>query len=461
MSLRWRLTVWYTAALGALLLALGGAAVVLLDRSLRANVDSSLVSIANTLATARDEPSGPSPEEALTELFGPALGERFFQLLDPHGRPEARPEALGRPSLPLSDEARQNASEGHETWETVNVPGAPGPIRLLTLPMIEHGRVVHLVQVALPLSGVDAARSEFLFILLWLAPLALGGVGVGGWLLTGRALKPVAAMTDAARRIGAEGLSLRIVTDGRGDELGRLAVVLNDMLGRLERSFVAVRNFSADAAHELRTPLTILKGEIEVTLRSTTLSDDSRHAFESCLEEVDRLSALVEDLLFLARADADAIEHPAAAVDLGLVLDDVEPALAALADRGGVRLDVRSRGPAVVAGSAPMLLRVVFNLVENAVKFSGSGHRVEIELGTDGDTAVLEVRDDGPGVPATERERIFERFYRGDPSRTGVGAGLGLALVQSIVTLHRGRITLESEPATGARFRVVLPLHHH
>ena len=180
---------------------------------------------------------------------------------------------------------------------------------MLTFPVVERGRVVQLVQVAMPLAGVEAARRQFLLILLGLAPLALGGVAAGGWLLTGRALAPVDAMVGAARRITAEDLSLRLTTEGRDDELGRLAGVLNDMLARLERSFTAVRHFSADAAHELRTPLTILKGEIEVALRATP-DGESRRVLESCQEEVDRLVALVEDLLLLARTDAGSVDHP-------------------------------------------------------------------------------------------------------------------------------------------------------
>src|SRR5207244_7684723 len=158
-------------------------------------------------------------------------------------------------------------------------------------------------------AGVDAARRRFLLILVGLAPVALAGIAVGGWVLTGRALAPVDAMVAAARRIGAEDLSLRLAGEDRDDEVGRLAAVLNDMLARLDGSFTAVRHFSADAAHELRTPLTILKGELEVALRTARGPEDYRRVIESCQEEVDRLVALVEDLLLLARTDAGAVDH--------------------------------------------------------------------------------------------------------------------------------------------------------
>jgi len=268
----------------------------------------------------------------------------------------------------------------------------------------------------------------------------------------------VDAMVAAARRISAEDLSLRLAREDWDDELDRLAAVLNDMLARLERSFTAVRHFSADAAHELRTPLTILKGEIEVALRSAPGPAESRQVLESCQEEVDRLVALVEDLLFLARTDAGAVDRPLEPVDLGAVVADVAPALRALAERAGVRLRVDDAGAVSVRGSAPMLFRMLFNLADNAIEYSGAGRRVEVALGTQDGEAVLEVRDDGPGISPADQEHVFDRFYRGDPARTRGGAGLGLALVRSIVQVHEGRITVESTQGKGTCFRVRLPL---
>jgi len=456
-SLRWRLTLWYTAALGGLLTLLGIAALLLLDRTLQTNVDASLVSVAQAVA-ASSRQSAPSQADLDDAFLGPALAERFLQLLDPLGRPDPR-LARTQTELPLSAEARRNAAEGRDTFETLTAPGVtPGPVRLLTFPVVEGGRVVHLVQVAMPLAGVQAARSRFLLILLGLAPLALAAVAAAGWVLTGRALAPVDAMVAAARRIGAEDLSRRLAAQSRDDELGRLAAVLNDMLARLEHSFTAVRNFSADAAHELRTPLTILKGEIEVALRTAPGPVEARQVLESCQEEVDRLTALVEDLLFLARADAGAVDRPLEPVDLAAVVDDVTPALRTLAERAAVLLTVSKPERAIVQGSAPMLFRLLFNLADNAIKYAGTGRRVEVAVSADDRTGAIEVRDDGPGIPAEDQAHIFDRFYRADPARTRGGTGLGLALARSIVLIHGGQITLESSPGVGTIFRVLLPL---
>jgi heavy metal sensor kinase len=457
-TLRARITLWYTAFLSLLLVALGSAAFVLLDRGLRQNVDASLLTVARVAAQSTREPSRMASEleDALESMVGPALAERFFQLLDPLGRPDPRLLPRHPMRLPLGIEALRQAENGRDSFETVHVPGVEGPLRLLTYPVVEGGRVVHLVQVAMPLEPVERARSRFLLILLGLAPLAIGAASAGGWFLARRALAPLDAMVGTARRIEAEDLSRRIETTGSGDELDRLAGVLNEMLGRLESSFAAVRQFSADAAHELRTPLTILMGEIEVALRSVQSGEEDRRVLASSLEEVNRLARLVDDLLFLARADA-AAEGPALArVDLAAVLDEVTPAVQALAEAGGVRLAVDRDGPLWVNGNAPMLFRLVFNLGENAVKYTPRGGAVTMRAGRVDGAAQLEVRDSGPGIPAAEQDRVFDRFYRADRARERGGAGLGLALVRSILTMHGGQIRLESTPPSGTAFIVSL-----
>ena len=434
---------------------------MLLDRSLRTNVDTSLQSLAQALAeTVRRPPAfGPTLDEMVESMLGPGFAERFFRLLDPRGRPDPRLAPRGRAQLPLSAEALRNAAEGRETYETLALPGrVTAPLRILTMPVIEQGQVLDLIQVAASLEPVETARSRFLFILLGLAPLALLVAGVGGWFLARRALAPVDAMVDAARRIEAEDLSRRIEATGTQDELGRLAAVLNDMLGRLERSFAAVSQFSADAAHELRTPLTILKGEIEVALRSSPAAEEYRRVLTSCLEEVDRLSALVEDLLFLARSEGGSVRVTQAPVNLAEIVAEAAPALQALADTAGVILSIPPSAPAQVRGNASMLFRLIFNLGENAIKYTPAGGCVTITLTQSGNEVGLEVRDTGPGIPPEDLPHIFDRFYRADRARGRGGVGLGLALVRSIVSLHGGDITAHSTPGLGSRFRVVLPL---
>jgi heavy metal sensor kinase len=460
-TLRARLTLWYTAFFSGMLVVLGAGALILLDRGLHDSIDASLKSVAQSIADSsrRHSSAGTPLDDLLDSMLPPGLTERFFNLLDPFGRPDPRVALRSRFQLPLSVEALRNAEQGQETYQTLPLPGVSStPVRMLTLPVIERGRIVHLVQVAMPLESAEAARSRFLLILLTLAPLALGGVAAGGWFLAGRTLAPVDRMVDTARKIEAEDLSQRIETGESNDELGRLARVLNDMLMRLESSFAAVRHFSADAAHELRTPLTILKGEIEVALRAPRPDEEYRRVLQSCLEEVDRLSTLVQDLLFLARSDSGNLEVGKTPINVSDVIVDVAPSLQALAETTGVTLTVAATTPAWVEGNASMLFRLLFNLGENAIKYTPAGGTVAVVLQRNGQEAALEVRDTGPGIPPEEQARIFDRFYRGDPARSRGGTGLGLALARSIVLLHHGHITVESTPGQGSRFRVILPL---
>lgn len=460
-SLRARLTLWYTALLTGMLIFLGAAALILLDRGLRENIDASLKSVAVSIAESVRRPSrqGRDLGAALEALLRRGPADRFFRLLDPFGRPDPRIVPRSRMKFPLSREAQQNAQQGRETYQTITLPEvATSSVRLLTLPVRERGRMIHLIQVAMSLESAEMTRSRFLLVLLGLIPLALGGSGVGGWLLARRALAPVDAMVAAAREIEAEDLSRRIETADSNDELDRLATVLNDMLARLERSFTAVRHFSADAAHELRTPLTILKGEIEVALRSPPAEDEYRRVLTSCLEEVDRLSTLVADLLFLARSDSGNVHISHAPVNLTSVLHEAGAALQALAETSHTALVFSAATDVWTPGSASMLFRLIFNLGENAIKYTPDGGLVELTLEQAEGRAKLCVKDTGPGIAPAEQKHIYDRFYRGDPARGRGGTGLGLALTRSIVLAHDGQISVNSILGKGSCFMVQLPL---
>jgi heavy metal sensor kinase len=459
-SLRGRLTLWYTGILTAMLALLSATSVILLDRGLRNNVDDSLVSVARAIADTVRRPSffGPDIEDTLQSMLGPELAERFFQLLDRYGQPDPRVARPARSKLPLSAEALRNAEQGLATFETVGLrPKPKESVRLLTLPVVRNNATVNIVQVAMSLQNVEATRSRFLLILLILAPVALAGSAAGGWFLARRALDPVDAIVEAARRIEAEDLTKRIPLSS-DDELGRLAAVLNDMLARLERSFGAARRFSADAAHELRTPLTILKGEIEVALRCAQAPAEIRQTLVSCLEEVERLNSLVEDLLLMARMEANALSARPTRVNLAEVLEDAAPALIELAARAGNICKVAAAPSLWVEGYDSLLFRLVFNLAENAIKYTPKGGWIEIALERQNGSAVLQVKDNGPGIAPEAQEHIFDRFYRGDPAREGSGTGLGLALVRTIVEFHQGQIRVSCAPGEGSCFQVTLPL---
>ena len=306
-SIRTRLTIWYTSLLTVTLLIVGGAAFELLSYSLSHEMDSALHSVAGALIERDLSRSAiPLPSEidqAFRRFFGFSPWDEYFQMRDPSGN---RDELRSLPStrrLPLSREALANALRGLPSFETVE--GLENyPVRVLTMPVMESGRVINMIQVGMSLKSIDETRLRFLLIMAWVLPLGLILAASGGWLLAHRALKPVDRMAAAARRISAEDLSQRVNETGTGDELDSLAKTLNQMLSRLDAAFSQIRRFSADASHELQTPLTILKGEMELALRSARTPEEYRATLESALEEVDRIDRLVEGLLLLARAEA-------------------------------------------------------------------------------------------------------------------------------------------------------------
>lgn len=446
--------------LTATLLVLGGAAYLLLTYSLRQEVDRALNSVAAALADRVVEETGRSRPDSIDQLFRQYFGfsplDPYFEMLDPSGRRQPEPDRSRR--LPLSEQALLNASRGVATFETVeNLDRYP--IRVLTRPVVVGNRVVHLVQVGFSLERTEQTRWTFLLILAAMLPVGLALAGGGGWLLERRSLKPVDVITQAARRISAFHLSERLEETGTGDELDRLARTLNETLGRLDQSFDQIRQFSADASHELQTPLTVLKGEIEVTLRSNRTVAEYRNTLQSALEEIDRMARLVEGLLFLARADSGVLRIDRQSVELGQLIEDVQRQLAKVALKQGLELRVELEGPVPIIGDPILLRQMVQNLVHNGLKFTPAGGTVTVWAGQAEDWAELRVSDTGEGLNPEDRGKIFQRFYRsaGARSESGAGAGLGLNIVRSIVQAHQGEIEVISNPGGGSIFTVRLP----
>jgi heavy metal sensor kinase len=266
-------------------------------------------------------------------------------------------------------------------------------------------------------------------------------------------------MTRTARRITAEDLRRRVEHRGSDDELDRLAETLNDMLARLEEAFTQTRRFAADAAHELRTPLTVLKGGIEVALRAVRSPEEYRDVLASSLEEVERLIRLAEDLLLLSRSIAGP-ETPQVPVELEPLLLEVFDVGVRLGRSAGVSVRIDDAGPATVHGDAMALRRAMLNLMENAVKYTAPGGKVELSLLSDDRMATITVADTGMGIEPSDAERIFEPFIRLDAARgrENGGTGLGLAIARSIVIAHGGTLTVDSRPGAGSRFTIRLPL---
>jgi len=291
-------------------------------------------------------------------------------------------------------------------------------------------------------------------------PCAVGLAIIGGYLLAGRVLAPVGAMADTARRITAESLDARLPVSNSTDEFGRLASVFNETLARLDAAFEQLRRFTADASHELRTPLTAIRTVGEVALQRALSPEAYREVIGSMLEEVDRLTRLVENLLLLTRAEAGRIPLTRATVDLREVVAGVADGLRVLTEEKNQELTVELGGPVAVECDATVLRQGITNLLHNAIKFTPNKGVIRVAArSTSNGGAVIEVEDSGPGIPTAHQERVFERFYRVDQARsrdTG-GMGLGLAIARWAVEANGGRIELESVSGQGTLFRVVLP----
>jgi heavy metal sensor kinase len=458
LSIRARLTLWYTGVVAAILLLVGVAAYSLLRWHLYNDLDASLFTVADVLRDAPPvDPAAPLPpdlEPLVRGFLGSEFSDALMQLLDPEGRLRSR--AL-RPALPLSPEARVNALRGAPTLETVELTTGERA-RLLTMPVVRGGRIVDLVQVAMPLRRTHQTLVRYVETLLVLLPLGAVLSAIGGWFLARRALRPVDRMSHSALEISAQDLGRRLELRGTHDEIDRLADTLNAMLARLEAAFAEMQRFTADAAHELRTPLTALRGGIEVALRAERSREDYRGVLTSSLEEVEQLIRLTEDLLLLSRSTM-GLGVARQLVDLEPVCLEALELGVRLAKGKGVSVSMGAAAPAVVQGDAGALRRAVLNLVDNAVKYTPAGGSVVVSLKRSGERVSIEVEDTGIGIDPADAERIFEPFVRLDAGRsrdTG-GTGLGLAIARSIVLAHRGTLEVKTRAGGGSRFTMDLP----
>jgi heavy metal sensor kinase len=460
-SVRARLTLWYTGLLTITFIILGCISYALVAYTLYEETDSALRSVAEVLARQSKHPAGtpypPEVEDIFRNLFGFPPVDRYYEWLDPRGNIESDHGDLQR--FPLSPKAKENILEGIATFETITGI-EPIPVRVLTWPVVETGRVTSVIRIGMSRKNFYMTMRRFLLIMLSLLPVALALAGGGGWMFAHRALKPVDRMTDVAKRIGSQHLRDRLDLTGTGDELDRLAATLNEMLSRLDSAFSEMRQFTADASHELQTPLTILRGEIEVALRAPRSIEEYTTVLKSALEEIERISSLVEGLLLLARADAGVLKMDQQTVDLARVVDEIMDRASHLAQMKSIKLLMGHIEPLETTGDFVHLKRLLLNLVDNGIKYTPSGGSVKVSLERKEEKALISIMDNGPGIPPDEQPQIFQRFYRSPEARSKGqgGSGLGLSIVKSIAEAHGGRIELESTPGRGSIFKVYLPL---
>ncbi|HWB97208.1 MAG TPA: ATP-binding protein, partial [Bryobacteraceae bacterium] len=451
-SFRLQLTVWYLAFFGLLLIGFCGFLYLLLSRHLHQRLDASLSEEAGTAAALFQAELGehhgdfiPAAQEALVELRLPATTLAFYA----GGRllAAARPEHFRNVSLP-----------SQAAYRTIPDFGRHGA-RLLLMPFRAGSEDGHVAAFR-PLDSVAAQLQELRQVFYLGLPLALLLAGAGGYLLAAKSLAPVVAMTDQAERISAESLERRLDLGRAKTEFGRLGSVLNQLLERLERSFTAMREFIADASHELRTPLAIICGESEVALSQDRPPAEYRESLAIIQDEARRLSRMVEDLLNLARADAGHQPIHEEEFYLNDLVDECVRAVQPLARQKQIRLASSPGLDLPFRGDLQLLRRMISNLLDNAIRYTPAGGRVSLHLETRDSLAKIEVSDTGIGIPAEDRERIFERFYRVDKARSRAegGFGLGLSIVKWIVESHHGSVSVAGAPGQGSTFTVLLPL---
>jgi signal transduction histidine kinase len=453
MSLRARLTLLYTSLLGGILLLFGVAVYLIISFLLIAQVDLAL-------QQAFDEISADTNVEAIGNMEVISLpsldltGSVYAQAWDRGGQLQSKnyPGGYNRSFDPLG------LQSSIPVYRSIYIEDLH--LRVLSVPLVIGNRPIGTLQLATSLVVVDRTLNLLISVLLMGSVIAMAIAAVVGWLTTRRALAPLEAVTQTALRITrADDLSRRISYQGPpDDEVGQLIHAFNQTLHRLENLFNTQRRFLADVGHELRTPLTVIKGNVDLMQRIGSFDEES---FTSIENEVDRLTRMVGDLLLLAQAESGKLPLDIRLIELDTMVLEVLNQMSVLA-REKLTLRLGEIDQVLVCGDQDRLKQVMVNLVGNAINYTPSGGLVTIGLGKVDDQSRLTIHDTGPGIPKEDLPHVFERFYRGEKSRTrsrdGKGFGLGLSIAYWIIRNHGGRIEVESTEGEGTTFIVWLPL---
>ena len=474
-SMRAKLTLWYTGILAIVLIAFAAATYIYFVRASAQKTDDALMDSSDLVVASLKSELGEGKErgaQTVREVVNDfRFRDREVVVFDENHQVVASAE-------PREPERSPRAWPGPEAF--ANIPGlTSNPGRTCSTLSISHGIRFCGVTLQSPSGNFLIVTAKSLFeeketleqvqTAFGIAiPIALVLASLGGFLLAKRSLAPVAEMGDRAARISANNLHERLPVKSEQDEVGRLAIIINDLLSRLDLSFEQQRRFMADASHELRTPLSSVLGEAEVALsRPHRNEEEYRQCLNAVYNEGTRMSRIVADLLSLARADSG--QYPVNKTDcsLGALIEECVRALKHLAEKRGIALSFTTLATEIVVrGDAELLRRLFMNLLDNAIKYTAQGGKVKVELSQDQSECIFTVHDTGAGIDVEAQPHIFERFYREDKVRQrsagseGSGAGLGLSISQWIANLHGGRVCLEKSSEKGSTFSVRLPISH-
>jgi two-component system OmpR family sensor kinase len=465
--IRLRVTLLSTWLLAVALAIFGLVFYLQLVESLRDEIDRRLQARAQDVAryiveraTAPAAGPGPTVLPLIDLESGPIDAVQapgvFAQVVDPRGEVLTTSRNLQSVTLPVDPVWLRRALAGERGALVVPVRDGP-PLRVHYEPLIARGTVVGVLQVAESLGPLDLTATRVERLLLLGGGLTISLAALVSWIVVGRALQPILAITRSTRQIRATGdVGRRVPSTATLDEVGLLAETINEMLASIERTIVAQREFLADSSHELRSPLTVIRGNLDLAKRAP---DEASRA--ECLHEAEteaaRMGKIVDDLLLLARQDAE-LTFAREPVDARALVQDVERRARVIAE--AVVLSVGQADSAVVEGDPERLRQAVANLVDNAIRHTPSGGRVTVSSVREDGRVHVVVEDTGAGIAAEHLPRLFERFYRVDKarSRSDGGTGLGLAIVKYVAEAHGGSVGVESEVGKGSRFTITLPL---
>lgn len=462
-SLSFRLTVWYAGWLTGIFTLLGILFYFGLQHFLQDDVRQSQErrarQIADTLLLRVRQTGDVYVAEEINTLYAPEINDRFIRVTRPDG---SLLYLSGTPNDRSFDPKQVPPIQSSGRNEFSKIFPLPGGKTMLVagLHFQAQGGANYLVEVGTLLDPVGTMLNHLFLQLIVGLPVAAVIITAGGYLLVRRALIPVEKITRAAERITQHNLSERLPVSQTGDELERLSISLNRMIGRLDDAFQNSKRFVADASHEMRTPLTILRGELENLIEDPRLDAEIRERAASMFEEAVRLSRIVDQLFMLTRLDAGEAQAEWSRFDLGALAKNTAEQLSLLAEDKHISIICDAHQSVPVEGDPARLKQVVVNLLDNAIKYTRENGRIQLRVQAVNGHAIMEVEDNGVGIPREALPHVFERFYRVDQTRSGdfEGAGLGLSIAKAICSAHGAEIEVTSVPSVGSCFRVKLPL---
>ena len=465
-TIRLRLTLWYALALIIILAGSGTIWYLYLSRSLLYQVDQRLQGVADELATIHAHKQGRDGNNHFSAQLDDFVhrytqGERI-QIVDARGEICCHSDNIfhDHEHIPLSQTALRKAHRRESWFSENNVAGQQ--MRIISVPQFENNQLQAVLLIATPLKPTTTILYDLLGMLLVSSPIAALAMLWGGWFLSGRALAPIDRMSHAMQSIDVNKLSSRLELPDSPDEITRLGTNFNNLLDRLQGAFNQIRQFTADASHELRTPLAILRGETEVTLSWGKDVGDYRRALESNLEEIDRMSRIIEDLLTLSRTEAGQAPLNLSHFSLCEFTQSIFEQATIYAEPSQISINLESNldQDIEILADRPRLQQALLNLLTNAIKYSDEHSTVELSVDLIDNDVMIAVADHGIGIDSRHLPHLFDRFYRVDEARDrdAGGAGIGLAITHWIVAAHHGHISVVSTPGEGSTFTIRLPL---